>query len=136
MYTRWLSEGKRCPDLGRTLAYMTKAHDNNRCHEHGYDKLDDFVRRTYERACERASDEGYSESQARKGRLRAEQLWAPLRGAIVDRNRSIIAARTAGTTRSAVAEAFGISTRTVSRITTPLLRPRRALIPQGGGIEG
>lgn len=133
VYRRWLSEGHRTPTFERAMSYMSKVHDNNRCHEHYYDRLNELVERTWLQSCQRASDQGYRESQRRKGRLRAEQLWAPLRKAIADRNRSIIADLNAGLSTNLVARSHGVCRRTVQRIAPPLLRPPPNPVPHRGG---
>ena len=116
VYRRWLSEGKVAPTLSRTLIYMQRVLDNNRCHEHTYDQFDKLIRDTWERASERASDDGYRESQARKGRLRAAQLWGPSHDARTARNRAIMDSLNAGRTRAEAAREHGVCTRTVTRV--------------------
>ncbi len=129
VYTRWRSEGKVPPDLTRTLIYMQRVLDNNRCHEHTYDQFTKLIRNTWKKASERASDEGMTESQARKGRLRAEQLWAPQREAIAARNRTIVESLTAGQKRAQIARDHEVSIRTVARVK----RFHTPTSPQGGG---
>ena len=132
VYRRWRHEGRETPSLSRTMAFMTKAHDNNRCHEHEYHKLNDLIERTWSQSCQRASDEGYAESQARKGRLRAQQRWEPFKVTITARNRSIIADHAAGLTVAAIAATHQVCRQTVYRTIPPLLRQSRPKIAPGG----
>ena len=133
VYRRWVSEGRTPPSLERTMAYMHRVHENNRCHEHSYPRLNELIEQTWTRSCQRASEDGYRESQARKGRLRAEQRWGPVRGALADRNRSIIADLAAGLSTRLIALAHGVCQRTVQRIARALIEtPATPPLPHGG----